>query len=426
MNYHQGISILIVSYLEIFPVMAGPLKGIKVLDLSRILAGPWATQVLADFGAEVIKVERPEVGDDTRQWGPPYLKDQNGEETQDAAYFLAANRGKESITIDFTKEEGRKIVLDLAKQSDVFFENYKVGGLKKYGLDYETLKQINPKLIYCSITGFGQTGPYKDKPGYDAVVQGMGGLMSVTGEKDELPGGGPQKVGVAVADLMTGMYAVSAVTSVLYHREKTGVGQHIDLALLDTQVAWLANQNMNYLIGGEVPKRHGTAHPNIVPYQAVKARDTHFMLAVGNDSQFSRFCGVIERAELALDNRYSTNESRVSNRESLLQIIESTLKKSDATDWMSEFEKAGVPCSPINNVEQVFEDPQVISREMLMTLEHPISGEVKQVANPVKFSSSEIEYRKAPPTLGQDTECLLSGIGYTSDDIKKLREKNII
>jgi len=406
--------------------MAGPLNGIKVLDLSRILAGPWATQVLADFGADVIKVERPQVGDDTRQWGPPYLKDRNGEDTQDAAYFLAANRGKESITIDFTKEEGRKIVLELVKESDVFFENYKVDGLQKYGLDYESLRQVNPKLIYCSITGFGQTGPYKDKPGYDAVVQGMGGLMSVTGEKDELPGGGPQKVGVAVADLMTGMYAVSAVTSALYHRERTGKGQHIDLALLDTQVAWLANQNMNYLIGGEIPMRQGTAHPNIVPYQAVRARDNHFMLAVGNDQQFARFCEVIDRTDLALDNRFATNVSRVSNRVSLIQLIESILINEDSSFWIAKLENANVPCSPINNIAQVFDDPQIKSRNMLMRLEHPISGEVKQVSNPVKFSESEIEYCKAPPTLGQHTGSLLNKLGYTAEEIEELKKKSII
>ncbi len=390
--------------------MAGPLAGIRVLDLSRILAGPWATQVLADYGAEVIKVEKPDSGDDTRHWGPPYLKDKNGNETALSAYFLSANRGKYSVAIDITTQNGQALIHQLVKQCDVVVENYKVDGLKKYQLDYETLAEINPRIIYCSITGFGQTGPMAKEPGYDAIIQGMGGLMSITGEADDRPGGGPQKVGVAVADLMTGMYAVTAITSALYHREKSGEGQYIDLALLDSQVAWLANQNMNFLVGGEVPQRKGTAHPNIVPYQAVKTKNGHFMLAVGNDRQFERFCRVIERDDLANNDQYATNHLRVNNREKLVVEIEKSLMTRTAEEWIPLLKQAQVPCAPINTLDKVFKEPQVKAREMQFELEHSILGQVPQVANPVKFSKTKIEYVKAPPELGEDTLAILKNL----------------
>ena len=406
--------------------MAGPLTGIKVVDLSRVLAGPWATQVLADFGADVIKIERPNVGDETRKWGPPYLKTKNSEESQQAAYFQSANRGKRSLTLDITTDQGQEIVRQLVKQSDVLVENFKVGGLKKFGLDYQSLTRINPRLIYCSITGYGQTGPYKQKPGYDAVIQGLGGLMSVTGIPDELPGGGPQKVGVAVTDLMTGMYAVSAITAALYNREKTGKGQSIDLALLDTQVAYLANQSMNYLVGNEIPQRHGTAHPNIVPYQAVKAKDGHFMLAVGNNQQFERFCMAIGLAELAKDAKYSSNSQRVLNRNTLISSIESVLVNNKCSYWIDKLSEVNVPSSPINNIAQVFDDPQVKSRQLLLELDNSTFGKVKSVANPVRFSDTTIEYNLSPPALGSDNQEVLQSLGFDDKMIKQLVDDSII
>lgn len=405
--------------------MAGPLTGIQVLDMSRILAGPWATQVLADYGAEVLKVERPEVGDDTRRWGPPYIHGAAGEEIEESAYFLSANRGKRSICVDFTQANGQEIIRRLICQSDIFVENFKVGGLKNYGLDYESLKKINPRIIYCSITGFGQTGPYSGRAGYDAIIQAMGGLMSVTGESDELGVGKPQKVGVAVADLMTGMYAVSAITAALYHLQKTGQGQYIDLALLDTQIAWLANQNMNYLVSGEIPKRQGTAHPNIVPYQAVKSKDGHLMLAVGNDSQFKKFCQVIAREDLANKEMFATNQQRVSNRVELLSIIENVLMTKPSQHWLAELEKVQVPCGPINNLEQVFQDPQIQARQMQFSLLNTREVPVPQVANPVRFSDTPIEYQKAPPILGQDTQKTLLELGYTQEEIQELVRQGI-
>lgn len=405
--------------------MAGPLKGVRVLDLSRILAGPWSTQVLADFGAEVIKVERPKVGDDTRHWGPPYLTDKNGMPTDDAAYFLAANRGKKSLTLDFTKPEGKAVIERLVKSCDVFVENYKVDGLKKYGLDYQAIKEINPKIIYSSITGFGQTGPYADLPGYDAIIQGMGGLMSVTGEPEE-SGGRPQKVGVAVADLMTGMYSVSAVIAALYHREKTGKGQHIDIALLDTQVAWLANQNMNYLVSGENPKRHGTAHPNIVPYQAVKSADGYFMLAVGNDKQFESFCLAVGKRNMSTDPRFLTNQQRVLNRDVLIPLIENELTQKNSKYWLERLNEFKVPSAPINTLSEVFEDPQIKYRKMQFEMKHSIAGSVQQVANPINFSESYIEYDKAPPSLGEHNLEVLESIGLNKLQIGALIEKGII
>ncbi|MFD2164992.1 CaiB/BaiF CoA transferase family protein [Thalassotalea euphylliae] len=384
----------------------GPLSGIKVLDLSRILAGPWSTQVLADYGATVWKIERPERGDDTRQWGPPFLKNAAGEDTSDSAYYLSANRGKQSITADIASTEGQTFIKALVKEADIVVENFKVGGLKRYGLDYESLKAVNPSIIYCSITGFGQTGPYAEQAGYDAMIQAMGGLMSITGEQANLPGGDPQRVGVAVADLMTGMYAVSGILAALHHRNNTGEGQHIDIALLDTMVAFLANQGSNYLVSGEPPTRMGTAHPNIVPYQAFAVKDGHILLAVGNDNQFKKCCEVMGVAELAEDSLYATNASRVEHRENLVLILSNILKTKVLDEWLTLFNDANVPCGPINTLDRVFENPQVIHRNMQFSLSHPEAGQVPLVANPVNFSVTKTKYHQAPPTLGQHTEAI--------------------
>ncbi|WP_444927662.1 CaiB/BaiF CoA transferase family protein [Microbulbifer sp. TRSA002] len=407
--------------------MAGPLAHLKVLDLSRILAGPWAGQVFADFGAEVIKVERPERGDDTRHWGPPYLKDEKGNDTADAAYYLSANRGKKSVTVDITTEDGQALIKEMAARCDILLENYKVDGLKKYGLDYESIKAINPGVIYCSITGFGQTGPYKNRAGYDAMIQGMGGLMSITGVPEGQPGAGPQKVGVAVADLMTGMYAVSSVLAAVIHRQHTGVGQHIDLALLDTQVSWLANQAQNYLTSGKSPERQGTGHPNIVPYQAVPSKDGYFMLAVGNDDQFKRFCGIAGVQDLAENPAYGTNSARVVAREELVPQIEAATRKHESAWWLQHLSDAHVPCGPINTLEEVFADPQVQARGMVVEQDHPEAGKVKTVRNPVIFSESALDYTQAPPVLGEHTEEVLRDLlGKSDEQVEELRNKSIV
>ena len=402
--------------------MAGPLTHLKVLDLSRILAGPWASQVLADFGAEVIKVERPQRGDDTRHWGPPFLKDEAGEDTAEAAYYLSANRGKKSITVDITRPEGQQLVRELAAECDVLLENYKVGGLKKYGLDYASINAVNPKIIYCSITGFGQSGPYAQRAGYDAMIQGMGGLMSVTGVPEGEPGAGPQKVGVAVADLMTGMYAVSSILAAVVHRDRTGMGQQIDLALLDTQVAWLANQAQNYLTSGRAPQRQGTAHPNIVPYQAVPASDGYFMLAVGNDEQFRKFCAIAGLDELAASTAYTTNAARVQARSQLIPLIEAATAQRPAAWWLQQLSDAHVPCGPINDLEQVFADTQVQVKQP-----HPQAGSVTTVRNPVIYSESKLEYDTPPPMLGEHTESVLRGMLARSDEeIDALQRAGVI
>ena len=386
------------------------LDGVRVLDLSRILAGPWATQVLADFGADVIKVERPGVGDDTRTWGPPYLQDAEGRDTRESAYYLCANRGKRSVAIDFTTAEGQALLRELVMQCDVLVENYKVGGLKKYGLDFTSLQAINPRLVYCSITGYGQDGPYAQRAGYDAAIQAIGGLMSVTGEPDGAPGAGPQKVGVAATDLMTGMYAATAILAALRHAERTGVGQQIDLALLDTQVAWLANQASNYLVGGVVPTRQGTAHPNIVPYQVMPAADGYFMLAVGNDGQFARLCEVIGEPQLASDPRYATNNARVAHREELVPYLQQRLRTRPAGQWLEALEKAVVPANPVNRIDQVFDDPQVQARGLRIELPHAGGGSVPMVRNPLKFSATPLQYRQAAPVLGQHTREVLDEV----------------
>jgi crotonobetainyl-CoA:carnitine CoA-transferase CaiB-like acyl-CoA transferase len=400
--------------------LAGPLSHIRVLELSRVLAGPWAAQTLADLGADVIKVERPGAGDDTRAWGPPWAGDQS-------AYFLSTNRGKRSITIDFERPEGQELVRKLAAQADVVIENFKVGGLVKYGLDYDSLKAINPRLVYCSITGFGQTGPYRNRAGYDFMIQGMGGLMSVTGLPDGEPGAGPVKVGVAVTDIFTGLYATIGVMGGLAHRDRTGQGQWVDLALLDVQVAVLANQAMNCLVGGVAPQRLGNAHPNIVPYQAFATRDGFIILAVGNDGQFAKFCQVAGRPDLSADARYATNPARVANRKELVAQLEELLRTRDSQDWLSALEAVGVPCGPINDLEAVFADPHVQGRNIRQDLPHPVLGTVPTVASPIRYSETPLVHDAAPPTLGQHTDAVLTeALGLSEADIAALRAKGVI
>jgi crotonobetainyl-CoA:carnitine CoA-transferase CaiB-like acyl-CoA transferase len=398
-----------------------PLTGIRVLDLTRVLAGPWCTQNLADLGAEVIKIERPGSGDDTRGWGPPYLKDADGNDTTEAAYYLSANRNKLSVALDIASPRGAELVRELATQSDILVENFKVGGLRKYGLDYESLSKVNPRLIYCSITGFGQTGPYATRPGYDFMIQGMGGLMSITGERDDAPGGGPQKAGVAVADLMTGMYSAVGILSALFERERSGLGQHLDMALLDCQVAMMANQNLNYMTSGEAPRRAGNAHQNLVPYQVFAVNDGHMIVAVGNDSQFRAYCRVIGLPELADDPRFATNPGRVVNREALVPILVERMAQGARDHWLAELERAGVPAGPINTLDQVYEDPQVQFRQMRRELPHPAAGVVPIAASPLRFSGSPVEYRRAPPMLGEHTEQVLrERLGLSDADIQAL------
>ena len=407
--------------------MSGALSQLRVLDLSRILAGPWTTQIFADLGAEVIKVERPGRGDDTRSWGPPFLRDFDGNDTSESAYFVSANRGKKSVTIDITREEGQALVRRLAERSDVLLENFKVGGLARFGLDYASLQKLNPGLIYCSITGFGQTGPERDRAGYDAMIQAVGGLMSITGEPDGRPGGGPQKVGVAMADVLTGLYAAVAVLAALAHRERTGEGQYIDLALLDVQIACLANQTMNYLVSGVAPGRLGTAHPNIVPYQAFATSDGHLVLSIGNDDQFARFCALAGRAELASDARFSTNAARVRNREALLPRVERMMRERSTQEWGEALEKAGIPYGPILGLDQVFEEPQAVHRGMRFELPHPTAGSVPQVASPLRFSASPVVYERPPPLLGEHNDDVLGELlGLDATERRVLREQGII
>jgi crotonobetainyl-CoA:carnitine CoA-transferase CaiB-like acyl-CoA transferase len=394
--------------------MAGPLSHIRVLDLSRIMAGPWAGQILADLGADVIKVERPGAGDDTRSWGPPFLKDAEGNDTKEAGYYLAVNRGKRSITLELDKPEGQEIVRQLAARSDIVLENFKAGTLRKFGLDYEALKQINPNLIYCSITGFGQTGPKRDNPAYDFMIQAMGGLMSVTGEPDSAPGGKPQKVGVPITDIMTGMYAVIGVLAALARRSEQGHGEYIDIGMLDVQVSFLANQAMNFLISGKTPQRTGNAHPNIQPQDVFKAADGYIVLVVGNDGQFEKFCTVIGHPELASDERFARNSGRVRNRADLSKIISEALIQRDMAHWIKACEAAGVPAGPINTIPMVFADEQVRHREMLVKVPHPVSGTVPLVASPMKFTSAKLSFDKPPPGLGQHTEEILSEIGWSA------------
>lgn len=411
------------------------LDGIRVLDLSRVLAGPWCTQTLADLGADVIKIERPGSGDDTRTWGPPFLKDAQGQDTAEAAYYLGANRNKRSVTCDIAHSDGQALIRALVKHCDVFVENFKVGDMARYGLDYASLSALNPKLVYCSVTGFGQTGPYRERAGYDYAVQGMGGLMSVTGERDDL-GGGPQKVGVAVADLFTGMYATVAILAALRHAERTGEGQQVDMALLDTQVAMLANLGSNYLVSGKVPGRAGNAHQNIVPYQVfeVMAADgappeqrDHLILAVGNDGQFAKFCAVAGHPEWAQNPRYAQNADRVRHRAELAPLLEAVMKTRNKATWLAALEAAKVPCGAINTLGEVFADPQIQERGMVTTWDHPIQPGLKLVSSPIKMSQTPVRQDLPPPLLGQHTEEVLSEVlGWSPAQQASLRSKGVI
>ncbi len=405
----------------------GALSHIRVLDLSRVLAGPWAGQILADLGADVIKVERPVCGDDTRSWGPPFLKDEAGQNTTEAAYYLSANRNKQSVTIDFTRPEGQRLVRKLVAKSDIVIENFKVGGLAAYGLDYASLKAVNPKLIYCSITGFGQTGPYAKRAGYDFMIQGLGGLMSLTGRPDGDEGGGPVKVGVALTDILTGLYSTTAILAALAHRDQSSVGQYIDMALLDVQVACLANQAMNYLTTGVAPKRLGNAHPNIVPYQDFPTADGDFILTVGNDSQFRKFAEVAGQSQWATDPRFLTNKLRVANRGELIPLIRQATVFKTTAQWVDELEAAGVPCGPVNDLAQVFDDPQVLARGLAIELPHALGGRVAQVASPIRLSETPVEYRRAPPLLGEHTTQVLQALlGMSGDEVAALKEAGVL
>ena len=405
--------------------MAGPLSHIRVLDLSRVLAGPWATQCLADLGAEVIKIERPGEGDDTRGWGPPFIKSPSGE-SGDAAYFAAANRGKRSVAIDMGTAEGQALIRQLAGRSDVLVENFKVGGLRKYGLDYASLQPLNPGLVYCSITGFGQTGPYAGRAGYDFMIQGMGGIMSVTGQPEGTPGTEPLKCGVAFADIFTGLYATVGITAALAHRERTGEGQHIDMALLDSQVAVLANQALNYLVGGKPPVRQGNAHPNLVPYQAFATADGHIILAIGNDRQFAAFCRIAGLDGLPADPRFATNRMRVANRQVLVPLIAAAITSRTTAEWVAVLEHDGVPCGPINSIDQVFADEQVKARALRVDLARPDGTIVPGVANPIRLSGLPIEYTRPPPALGADTDEVLTKLGLSDDEISTLRQSGVV
>lgn len=401
--------------------MQAALNDVRVLDLSRVLAGPWCTQNLADLGAEVIKVERPKTGDDTRSWGPPWIKNEDGEDTSDATYYGSANRNKKSIAIDISTPEGQQLVRELAAQSDVFVENYKVGDMARYGLSYDDIKKINPGIIYCSITGYGQTGPHAHRPGYDYVFQGIGGLMSITGQSDDLPGGGPQRVGIAVTDIMTGMYSAMAILAALNARHTTGTGQYIDMALLDCIVAFGSSQAASYMATGNIPKRYGHSHPSVVPYQVFPTADGHIIVAVGNDAQYERLCSVIGREDLWEDNRFKGASGRLVHRDVLIPELELTLKTRSSASWLNSMEASGIPSGPINNYQQVFEDPQVQHRGLWQQLPHPDGGLTPTIASPLRLSETPVQYRMAAPTLGQHTlEILRSVLGKSEDEIDQL------
>jgi crotonobetainyl-CoA:carnitine CoA-transferase CaiB-like acyl-CoA transferase len=407
--------------------MPGALSGLRVLDLSRVLAGPWAAQVFGDLGADVIKIERPGTGDETRGWGPPYLKNEAGNDTTEAAYFLSANRNKKSVCVDFTRPEGQRIIRELAAKCDILLENFKLDGLKQYGLDYSSLRQVNPRLIYCSITGFGQSGPYAPRAGYDFLIQGMGGLMSITGRKDGEPGAGPQKVGVALTDVLTGLYSVISVLAALNHRHLTGEGQHVDLALLDVQVTSLANQNMNFLTSGDPPVRMGNAHPNIVPYQDFPTADGAMIIAVGNDGQFAALCKVLGHPEWAKDERFATNTLRVKHREAIIGLLSGVTATRPTTDWVKACEGVGVPCGPINELKAVCDDPHIQARKLKIEMPHPTAGTMPLVGSPIRMSATPVEYRLPPPLLGQHTFAVLEEVlGFSRDEINALAESKIV
>ncbi len=405
----------------------GPLSHVRVLDLTRVLAGPWATQLLADMGAEVIKIERPKTGDDTRSWGPPFLKDADGRDTAESSYFLSANRAKKSVTVDIATADGQELIRQFAATSDIVIENYKVGTLARYGLAYPQLSALNPQLIYCSLTGFGQSGPYAPLPGYDFVFQGMGGLMSITGLPDDLPGGGPVKCGIAISDILAGMYAAVAVLAALEHRHISGRGQYIDLALFDCVVGLNSYQALNYFLSGKTPQRMGNAHTNMVPYQAFACRDGHVIVAVGNDSQFVNFCKVIERPDLSADSRFATAAQRVRHRDELIPLIARIMVERTMQGWIDRMEASNVPCGPIYDIAQVFEDPQVVERGMKLSLAHPLGVAAPSLANPVRFSDTPIRYEHPPPMLGQHTDEMLAGLlGMSNEAIALLRDKDVI
>ena len=405
--------------------MTAPLAGLRVFDLTRILAGPTCTQLLGDLGAEVVKIERPGQGDDTRKWGPPYVQDADGNDTDTSAYYLSSNRNKRSLTLDIASAEGQRLARELIRESDIVVENFKAGGLKKYGLSYDDVKEIAPHIIFCSITGFGQTGPYASRAGYDYLAQGMGGIMSLTGEPD----GEPMKVGIGIADIMCGMYASSAILAALHHRHQTGEGQHIDLALLDTQVSWLTYEGLNYLTSGELPKRRGNEHPNIVPYKTMPAADGYFILAVGNDSQFAKFCAEAGRPELAEDPRFTTNAERVRNRAALYPILDAITAERPLEDWVDALNARGVPSGPVNTLDRVFADPQIQHRNMQIQMDYPEAarGKVDLIGNPIGFSRTPVSYRQPPPKMGAHTEAVLQeALGLDEAEIKRLRDQGVI
>jgi crotonobetainyl-CoA:carnitine CoA-transferase CaiB-like acyl-CoA transferase len=404
----------------------GPLSHVRVLDLSRIMAAPWATQILADLGADVIKVERPGAGDDTRSWGPPFLKDTEGNPTREAGYFLAVNRGKRSVTVDMAKPEGQAIIRELAKTADIVLENFKAGALARYGMDAASLRAVNPRLIYCSVTGFGQDGPRADQAAYDFAIQAMGGLMSVTGERDDMPGGGPQKVGVPIVDLMTGMYAAVSVLAALARRSESGEGEFIDLAMLDVQSAFLANQAMNWLVSGRTPKRGGNRHPNIQPQDVFACADGYLVLAVGNDGQFVKLCEALGRPEWATDPRFAKNPDRVRNNAELTPLLTARFGEMPRVELTAALDAAGVPCAPINDIPQVFDDPQVRHREMLRHLPHPLAGTVPQVVSPMRFTTNPLRFDRAPPLLGQHTDEILRELGMDDAARQDLASRGIV